>query len=50
MARTLTVRLPEAEAEILAAYAEKTKRTRSELIRAFVRSLAEPKRKKGSRR
>jgi predicted DNA-binding protein len=40
MARTLTIRLPEQEAALLAAYAKKTKRTRSEIVRSFIRSLA----------
>ena len=42
MARTLTIRLPEHEAALLAAYAKKTKRTRSEIVRTFIRSLANP--------
>ena len=40
MARTLNIRLPEQESALLAAYAKKTKRTRSEIVRAFIRSLA----------
>ena len=46
MARTLNIRLPEQEAALLAAYAKKAKRTRSEIVRAYIRSLA---RKSGGR-
>ena len=44
MAKTLNIRLPEQEAALLAAYAKKTKRTRSEIVREFIRSLARKRR------
>jgi predicted DNA-binding protein len=39
MSKTLALRLPETEAEIIARYAAATQRTRTEIIREFVRSL-----------
>ena len=39
MANTLTIRLPDHEAELLAAYARKTGRTRTDVVREFIRSL-----------
>ena len=39
MARTLTVRLPDHEADRLAAFAKETGRTRSEIVRSYIRSL-----------
>jgi hypothetical protein len=44
--KTLNVRLPEAEFAILAAYAKAAGRTKTEVIREFIRSLTvEEKRK-----
>ena len=39
MSTTLALRLPASEAEIIARYAAATQRTRTEIIREFVRSL-----------
>ena len=47
MARTVTIRLPDDEAATLAAYAKKTRRTRTDILRAYIRSLA---RKRGKLR
>ena len=46
MARTLTIRLPEQEAALLAAYAKKTKRTRSEIVRDLHRFVAKRPRRR----
>ena len=39
MPNTLTIRLPDHEAELLAAYARKTGRTRTDIMRSYIRSL-----------
>jgi hypothetical protein len=44
--KTLNVRLPEAEFALLTAYAKAAGRTKTEIIREFVRSLAPRETKK----
>ena len=39
MATTLSIRLPQAEADIIARYAAQTKRSKSDILREFIRSL-----------
>ena len=36
---TLNIRLPQAEADIITRYAAQTRRTKSEILREFIRSL-----------
>jgi len=47
--RTITIRVPEHEAEILAAHARAAKRTRTDILREVIRSFAPAKtrRRKG---
>jgi predicted DNA-binding protein len=47
--KTVTIRLPDEEARLLAEQAKKTGRTRTDLLRSHIRSFAEPKPKKGPR-
>jgi predicted DNA-binding protein len=37
--KTLNIRIPEDELEILKQYAEQTNRTQTEIVRAYIRSL-----------
>jgi hypothetical protein len=42
MPASLNIRLPQGEAAVLADYAARTQRTKSEIVRAFIRSLPSP--------
>jgi hypothetical protein len=43
MPASLSIRLPQREAETLKAYAAATQRTKSEIVRAFIRTLPSAK-------
>ena len=48
--RTVTIRVPDHEAERLAAYAKETGRTKTDVLRSYIRSLPAVAKKRPTRR